>query len=86
MQEGRGCGGKRVCRTNISLTNEMDSKLIRLAVSCGMPKTTLAALIVEMCLRDPLAVSKLQKEYNIHPAYKILPINKGGKTKYMMKE
>lgn len=85
LQEGRGLGGKRVCRVGINLTNEMNSKLSRLAVACGMPKTTLAALLVERCLDDPIIVSKLQQEFNKHAAYKVLPINVNGETKYMFR-
>lgn len=86
MIEGKGLGGKRVCRTNISLTNEMDNKLSRLAVSCGLKKTTLAALLVERCLDDPVIVGELQREYNLHSAYKVLPIKSNGAIIYKLKE
>lgn len=85
MQEGRGLGNKRVCRVGINLTNEMNNKLSRLAISCGIAKSTLAATLIERCLDDPLIVSKLQKEFNKHEAYKVLPININGETKYMFR-
>lgn len=85
MIENRGLGGKRVCRVGINLTNEMNNKLSRLATSCGIPKTTLAALLVERCLDDPVIVSKLQQEFNKHEAYRVLPISVNGETKYMFR-
>ena len=85
MQEGRGLGNKRVCRVGINLTNKQNNKLNRLAVACGMPKTTLAALLVERSLDDPILVSKLQQEFNKHAAYKVLPIKKDGETEYMFR-
>lgn len=86
MIEGKGCGGKRIRRVNISLSNKMNNKLNQLATSCNMRPTTLAALLIEMCLDDPMIVSRLQKEHNVYPAYKVIPINRGGGTEYMMKE
>lgn len=86
LQDGRGCGGKRINRVNISLTNKMDSKLNKLSVSLGMKKTTLACMLVEMCLDDPVIVSKLQNEFNVHSAYRILPINRNGDTEYLLKD
>lgn len=85
MQEGRGCGGKRVNRVNLSLDNKTMVKLSKLATACGLPKTTLAALLVERCLDDPVLVAKLQQEFGKYEAYKVLPINVNGEIKYMLK-
>lgn len=85
MQEGRGLGNKRVCRISVNVTNKMNNKLTKLATACGMPKTTLAALLIERCLDDPVIVSKLQQEFNKHAAYKVLPINRNGETEYMFR-
>lgn len=85
MQEGRGCGGKKVNRVNLSLDNKTTVKLSKLATACGMPKTTLAALLVELCLDDPIMVNKLQKDYNKHAAHKVMPINVNGEIKYMFR-
>lgn len=85
MQEGRGCGGKRINRVNVSLTNKMNNKLSQLAIACNMRPTTLAATLIEMCLEDPVIVSRLQKEHNVHAAYKVIPISRNGETEYMMK-
>lgn len=74
MIEGKGLGGKKVNRVNMSLTNKDDSKLTRLAIACNMKKTTLAGLIVEKCLNNPQFVAELQKEYCTQRAYKVLLI------------
>lgn len=85
MQEGRGLGGKRVCKMSVNLTNEQNNKLGRLAIACGMPKAKLAALILDQTLDDSMAVLKLQQEFNRHEAYKVLPISVDGETKYMFR-
>lgn len=85
MQEGRNLGGKKVNRVNLSLTNELHKKLTRLAKSCEMNHTTLAALLVEMCLNDPKLVNQLQRDYNIYPAYKVVPVQNNGKTEYVLR-
>lgn len=85
LQEERGLGGKRVCRVGVNLTNKTNNKLSKLATACGMPKTTLAALLVERCLDDPLLISKLQQEFNKHAAYKVMPVKVNGETEYMFR-
>lgn len=86
MQEGRGCGGKKVNRVNLSLDNKTNKKLNQLSVATGKRPTVLAREILEKCLDDPLFVNKLQKEHNKgHEAYKVLPISVNGETKYMFR-
>ncbi|MBB6447375.1 hypothetical protein [Bacillus benzoevorans] len=85
MIEGKGLGGKRVCPTKLSLTNRMDSNLKRLATSCGMPKATLAALIIERCMSDPLYVSQLQKEFNVNPSYLVMPVTRNGEVELVVR-
>lgn len=85
MIEKKGIGGKRVCRVGVNLTNQYHNKLSKLATSCNMSKTTLAALILERCLDDPVMVDKLQKEFNVHPVYKIMPFRKDGNVDYMFR-
>lgn len=74
MIEGKGLGGKRICRVNLSLTNETNRKLGRLAVACGVRPTALAAMMVEHCLNDVGVVDRVQTEMNKVEAYKVLPI------------
>lgn len=85
MFEGRGCGNKKVNRVHLSLDNKTNKKLMRLSKSCEMKHTTLAAMLVEMCLNDPAMINKLQKEYNLYAAYKVVPVNKNGETEYVLR-
>lgn len=75
MIEGKGLGGKKVHRVNVSLTNKMSSKLTKLATACNMRPTTLAALLIEKGLSNVQLVNELQKEYCTQSAYRLIIIN-----------
>ena len=79
---GRGVGGKRCSRRAISLSNDVDIKLKKLAISCDMPPATLAALIVEETLNSANAVTNLQKVYNKNEHYWCYPVVFNGKIQY----
>lgn len=85
MIEGKGLGGKKINRVNMSLTNKVDKKLRRLATACNLSHTTLAAMLVEICLNDPQIVHRLQKEFNIYAAYKVVPVHRNGEIDYVMR-
>lgn len=74
MIEGKGLGGKKIHRVNLSLTNAYANKLNRLATACNMRPTTLACMILERCLDDQELVRNLQSEFGIHNAYKVEPV------------
>ena len=74
MIEGKGLGGKKVNRVNVSMTNRMNQKLNKLATACNMRPTTLACLLIEKSLDNVQLISDLQREFAIHTAYKVLPI------------
>jgi hypothetical protein len=84
MIEGKGLGGKRIHRVNVSLTNKQSSKLNKLATACNIKPTTLAALIVEKSLNNAQFVSELQKEYCTERAYKVVLINNHGELNYVL--
>lgn len=87
MIEGKGLGGKRVNRVNISLNNKFINKLNRLATACNMKPTTLAALLVELSLDDNKIVLELQDEYCTHTAYRVIPAKKyNDNIEYLLKE
>lgn len=86
MIEGKSLGGKRVCRVNVSLTNKESQKLSKLATACNMRPTTLARLLIEKCLDDPLLVSQLQDEYGLYNAYRVVPVQHDGETYYSMRD
>ncbi|MBO0961628.1 hypothetical protein J1P26_18135 [Neobacillus sp. MM2021_6] len=76
MIEGKGLGGKRVNRVGLSLTNEYETKLLKLATACNFRHhTTFANLLIEMCLDNAQLVSDLQKKYCTQSAYKIFIVN-----------
>ncbi|TCJ04480.1 hypothetical protein [Cytobacillus praedii] len=74
MIEGKGLGGKKINRVNVSLTNKFNNKLLRLSTACGMRPTTLAGLLIEKSLDDQQLVTDLQLEFGIHNAYKVVPV------------
>lgn len=74
MIEGKGLGNKKVNRVNVSLSNKYETKLRRLAVSCNMRPTTLAARLIELSLDSPEVVYTLQNKFNVHNAYKVIPL------------
>jgi hypothetical protein len=82
--EGKGLGGKKVNRVNLSMTNKLSLKLNRLATACNMKPTTLAGLLIERCLNDPRIVSELQKDYCTEKAYKLVFINNQGELNYVL--
>jgi hypothetical protein len=78
----RGVGPKRCVRRSVSLSNEYDSKLNKLAVSCGMAPATLATLLIQLCLDSPNTVNYLQGQYNKNPQYRVVPIRESNKVIY----
>jgi hypothetical protein len=84
--EGKGLGGKRINRVNISLSNKNSLKLNRLATACNLKPTTLAGLFIEKCLDNPQLVAEMQKEYCTQSAYRVLLINKGGELHYVLND
>lgn len=74
MIERKGLGGKKIDRVNVSLSNKYKSKLNRLATSCQKRPTTLAGMLIEICLDSPEIIDMLQENYNVHNAYKVIPL------------
>lgn len=85
MIEGKGLGGKKINRVNVSLTNKVNYKLNRLATACTMRPTTLAGVIIEMALNDPQTIDKLQGMYNVHTPYKVIPVRNNGEIDYVIR-
>jgi hypothetical protein len=84
MIEGKGLGGKKIHRVNVSLTNKQAFKLNRLATACDMKPTTLAGLLIEKGLNDARLVSELQCEYCKESAYRVVVINNNGELNYVL--
>lgn len=86
MIEGKGLGGKKVNRVNVSMTNRMNQKLNKLATACNMRPTTLAGLLIEKSLDNVQLVTELQIEYAVHTAYRVLPVSSQGTIEYVLSE
>jgi hypothetical protein len=84
MIEGKGLGGKKINRVNVSLSNKTESKLRRLATACDMKPTTLAGMLIEIGLNDARLVSELQAEYCKESAYRVIVVNKNGDLNYVL--
>ncbi|MDQ0412752.1 hypothetical protein [Mesobacillus stamsii] len=86
MIEGKGLGGKKVNRVNVSLCNRMNQKLNKLATACNMRPTTLACMLIEKSLDNVQLVSDLQQEHAVHNAYRVIPIQTKGTIEYVLSE
>ncbi|WP_342515397.1 hypothetical protein [Sutcliffiella sp. FSL R7-0096] len=87
MIEDKGLGNKKINRVGISLSNSYLKKLNMLSTACQMRPTTLAGLILERCLDDEAMVEKLQNEFGVYEAYRVLPLKKHDEAdvKYALK-
>lgn len=81
-KETRGVGGKRCVRRSVSMTNDTDQKLKKLAISCNMKQAELASLIIEKTLNTPEAVTNLQRRFNSNDQYWVYPVLINGEVKY----
>ncbi|MGM0846921.1 MAG: hypothetical protein ACQEUT_18335 [Bacillota bacterium] len=70
----RSLGGKRCVRFSVSVTNDSDRKLSKLAVSCGMTKSELADQLIIFALHSPNVIDHLQNKYNKVEEYKVHPV------------
>lgn len=84
MIEGKGLGGKKINRVNVSLSNKQDSKLRRLATACNLKPTTLAGLLIEKGLNNAELVSELQREYCTQAAYRVIVVKNNGELNYVL--
>lgn len=84
MIEGKGLGGKRINRVNVSLDNKTNQKLNKLATACQTKPTTLARMLIERCLNDPVIVAEFQDESAVYSAYRVIPVNVKGEIEYVL--
>lgn len=69
----RSLGGKRCSRFSISIENEYNKKLSKLATSCGMSKSAMADALLRVALNSPHIIEDFQDIYNKHEEYRIIP-------------
>lgn len=86
MIEGKGLGGKKVNRVNVSLSNKVSQKLNKLATACNMKHTTLAGLLIEQGLDNVQLVNDLQHEHAVYHSYRVLPVRRHGEIEYVLNE
>lgn len=82
--EGKGLGGKKIHRVNVSLTNKQALKLNRLATACNLKPTTLAGLLIEISLNNAGLVDLLQKEYCTQTSYRVVLVNNDTELLYLL--
>jgi hypothetical protein len=69
-------------RVNASLDQDTHEKLKKLATSCEMTKTMLAAELLKMCVNHLDIIDFYQKTYNKNDQYRVIPVKIDGKVKY----
>ncbi len=72
--KNRCLGRKRCVRYSVSITNETDKKLTTLAKACAMSKSEMTDVILEIGLRSPELIEKLQDRYNQDERLKLYPV------------
>jgi hypothetical protein len=84
MIEGKGLGGKQVCKLSVNLTNKVESDLRKLATACNMKPAALIREILTHSMYDSLVVSKLQDKYCTERAYRVRLVQKNGINNYAL--
>jgi len=69
-------------RVNASLNEDTHQKLKKLAISCDMTKTMLAASLIESCVNHVDIIEYYQRLYNKDEQYRVVPINQDGNITY----
>ncbi|QAT68075.1 hypothetical protein EQZ20_24700 (plasmid) [Bacillus glycinifermentans] len=82
VEESRKVRSDKKTRVNPSLNQDTHRKLKKLAISCDMTKTMLAAEIIEMAVNNESVIDWFQKKYNVDDAYRIIPVKIQGKIHY----
>lgn len=84
MIEGKGLGNKKVNRRSVSLSNEYDSKLMKLATACKSKPASIASYLLEHCLDNIELVNQLQDQHCTQKAYRIRAVKHNGKVIYTL--
>lgn len=84
MIEGKGLGGKRVSRYNLSLTNQEALNLERLARAVNKNPSVLIREIFFQTIYDPYFLRKYQDEFCKEKAYRVVMLNNERETKFIL--
>lgn len=81
LREKKTRSDKKI-RVNASLDQDTHEKLKRLATSCEMTKTMLAAELIKMCVNHIDIIDFYQQRYNKDDQYRVIPIKQDGNILY----
>lgn len=81
-QPNRKVRSDKKTRVNPSVDHDTHEKLKKLAVSCDMTKTMLAAEIIEMALNNESVINWFQSKYNTNDNYRVIPVKIQGRIMY----
>lgn len=79
---GKQTRSDKKTRVNASLDQDTHEKLKKLATSCDMTKTMLAAELLKMCVNHLDIIEFYQKKYNKNDQYRVIPVKRDGKVLY----
>lgn len=69
-------------RVMLSISQENDAKLKRLAIACDKAKSTLGNEIVEWALNNEQFIDFFQRKFNASDELRVVPIKQNGKIYY----
>lgn len=69
-------------RVMLSLSQENEAKLKRLAVACDMQKSTLGNEIVNWALNNEQFIDFFQRKYHASDELRVIPIRQNGNISY----
>jgi len=73
-------------RVNSPLPKDVHDKLDRLAVACGMSKTGLGAMLIELCLNNENVINYIQDRCRDKARFRIIPSRQEGELKFVYAE
>ena len=73
-------------RVNSSFSKPIHEKLDRLAMACGTTKTSLAAYLVELCLKNESIINFVQDQHEKTSRFRIIPSKIDGDVKFIFAE
>jgi hypothetical protein len=70
-------------RVNAGLSQDSHAKLEQLSYSVQMPKTILAATLIELCLNNPDIINYIQNINAVPNGRRIIPVSENGNISYI---
>lgn len=82
----RGERSDKKVRVNPSISKSTHEKLDRLAVACGVTKTSLAACFIDLCLDNENIINFIQQQFIEQSRFRIIPTRMDGEYKFIFTE